>query len=306
MKIKSFLKKNKLVVLILNYKRILKQKISINRYNDEEFIIKGYKKKLGREINLENPVRFTEKLQWLKMNYRNPLMNSIVDKIAFREYLTKMGYSDYLMPIIGYYRSVNEIDFDKLPYKCILKASHGSSMHLIKEGKIKHIWLWKAIMNSWLKMNIYIDGREWPYKDVPPGIICEEFVEPQFSSLTDYKVYCFDSNPKYIQVDSSLLSNHQIDFFDIEWNHLNLKRSIFPNAKTIPQKPHNYEKIIEIASALSKPFPHARVDFIEYDNILKIGEITFFDFCGFAKFEPDEYDYVFGEQLNLREYKECV
>ena len=164
-KIKSWLKKSLFIVLLVNYKRILFQKIRLNKYDDETWVCKSYQKTLGRELDLENPKRFTEKLQWLKLNHRNPIMSKIVDKIALREYLSEKGYGEYTIPVFATYNSVKEIDFNNLPERCIFKASCGSNMLLIKNGKIKHIWLWKAIMNSWLKMNIYVDGREWPYKD---------------------------------------------------------------------------------------------------------------------------------------------
>ena len=291
--------------LLINYKRILFQRINACLYDDEKAIRKIYKKRLHRELNLDAPMRFTEKLQWLKLNYRNPLMTVCVDKIAVRDYLKKKGYGDLLMPVFKTYRSVKEIHFDELPEKYILKASHGSSMHIVHAGgekNIRHPHIKKMIMRSWLRMNIYIEGREWPYKDVPPGIICEHFVEAKTENkLKDYKFFCFAGFPEYIQVDSDLLSDHHIDFYDAGWNHLPLHCQYQNSVVGIPQ-PRNFERMLSIAKDLSAEFPHVRVDFYEYDNELKIGEMTFFDGSGFYTFHPDKYDYLFGKKIPLRKY----
>lgn len=159
-------------------------------------------------------------------------------------------------------------------------------------------------MRSWLRMNIYIEGREWPYKDVPTGIICEYFIEAKtYNKLKDYKFFCFNGSPEYIQVDIDLLSDHHIDFYDIRWNHLPIYCQ-YPNSNRDIPKPKNFEKMVEISKDLSAEFPHVRVDFYEYDDEIKIGELTFFDGSGFYSFHPDKYDFVFGEILPLAKYPE--
>lgn len=301
-RLKKWLKKSTYGILIINYKRILVQKLAVKMFDDKTAIKRSYKRQVGRELDLEIPKRFTEKLQWEKLHYRNPLMTVLVDKIAIRTYLKEKGYGEYLVPIVGTYRSVDEIDFEQLPEKCIFKASHGSSMHLVKKGKISDVKAWKRIMRSWLKMNIYVEGREWPYKDVPPGIICEEFIEAKTSNaLKDYKFFCFNGIPEFVQVDVDLLREHRINFYDIEWNLLPIRCQYQNSTKPI-ERPFNYEKMKKIAADLSKEFPHVRVDFYEYDNQLKIGELTFFDGSGFYSFHPDEYDFIFGEKLKLKEF----
>lgn len=303
MDIKRKIKGTNLGILFINYKRILLQKINYSLYDDETAIRKIYKRRLGRELDLNNPQRFTEKLQWEKLYYRNPIMTTCVDKIAIRQFLLEKGYKDYLMPIVGTYRNVKDINFRDLPEKYILKASHGSSMHLVHTGgNVKHPILWKLIMRSWLKMNIYVEGREWPYKNVEPGIICEQFIEAKTSNkLKDYKFFCFKGKPMFIQVDVDLLSDHHINFYDMDWNLLPI-RCQYPNSNTEVKKPINFDKMKEIAAELSSEFPHVRVDFYEYDDQLKIGELTFFDGSGFYNFHPDKYDFIFGEQLKLEKY----
>lgn len=299
-RIRQFLHKRDLGVLMIDLRRVVKERICLIRFDDEQWIRKIYKKKTGRELNLNNPERFTEKLQWYKLNYHNPLMTICADKIAVRNYLAELGYQDMLMPVFGHFRKVEEIPFESLPEKCIIKASHGSSMHLVKTEAIKKIpFVWKLIMRTWLHMNIYIEGREWPYKDVPPGIIIENYIEPKTErKLKDYKFFCFHGIPEYIQVDSDLLEDHHIDFYDRNWKKLPL-RCQYPNSKMDICKPINFERMIQISADLSSPFPHVRIDFYEYDDVLKIGELTFFDGSGFYNFHPDEYDYLFAKDFTL-------
>ena len=287
-------------VVLINVRRIIRQRIMVRRYDDKTAIERMYFSRLGRQLDLKKPERFTEKLQWLKLYHRDPLMTVCADKIAIRDYLTQLGYKQYLMPIVGTYRKVSDINASILPDKCILKASHGSSMHLVKKGYMKQLPLsWKCIMYTWMHMNIYVEGREWPYKDVPPGIICEEFVEAKTDNkLKDYKFFCFSGEPEMIQVDSDLLDNHRIDFFNMQWDRLPLKCQYQNSNKDIP-KPINFDMMCDIARNLSKPFPHVRIDFYEFDEEMRIGEMTFFDGSGFYSFNPDHFDYDLGQKLIL-------
>ena len=301
--IKNQIRRNPYGRLLINYKRIICQRVGILFIDDETCIRRMYKKKTGRKLNLENPKRFTEKLQWLKLYYRNPMMSTCADKVEIRRYLKEKGYEKYLVPIVGVYSDVREIEYSNLPDECILKATHGSSMHILKKRSMKKCsWITKKIMQSWLFMNIYPEGREWPYKNIRPRIICEELLCPKSSQLRDFKFFCFSGIPKFVQVDSDLLNNHKIDFFDENFERLPLKCQ-YSNSKGDIIKPDRFDEMKQIAANLSKEFPHVRVDFYVYDNEVKIGEMTFFDGSGFYSFVPDEYDYIFGQELQLIEYK---
>lgn len=301
-RLRSFLQSNEYGKILINCRRILRQKINKNRYNDYAAVDKIYRLKVGRELELKNPQRFTEKLQWLKLFYRNPLMVVCADKVAVRDWLSSLGYADLLVPIVGIYSSPDDIEWSKIPEKCIFKASHGSSMHIVKKSQMDRMpFSWKIIMKTWLKMDISIDGREWPYGQMPHKIICEEYIEAKTENkLKDYKFFCFNGQPLYVQVDSDLLGDHHIDFYDTAWNSLDIHCQ-YPNSGIMINRPVNFPQMLDIASQFSKNFPHVRVDFYEYDEILKIGELTFFDGSGFYNFNPDEWDFKWGKQLILPE-----
>ena len=278
-KLKDLIKKSEYGKLLVNYKRIIFQKLNLLLYSDEKAIRRLYKKRCGRVLELDNPKRFTEKLQWQKLYYRNPIMTRIVDKIACREYLKEIDaeYERYLVPIVGIYRSVDEIDFEALPEKCIFKASHGSSMHLVKNGPIKNVCAWKKIMKSWLKMNIYVEGREWPYKNVQPGIICEEFMEAQTeNALKDYKFFCFDGKVAYVYgiADRALADRVGLGIFTPDFELLPYRRMDERPLTRNLEKPINYEQMVLCAEKLSQPFPHARVDLYNVDGKILFGEIS--------------------------------
>ena len=301
--LKKKLKKNLFFTLLINYKRIIFERISLLLYDDYSFVKKEYHKRLKREIDLKNPKRFMEKLQWVKLFYRNPLMPVCADKARIRDFLHLRGYGEYGIPVFKVYKSVNDIDFDSIPEKCIMKASHGSSMHLvINKSEFKNKFLAKLVMKSWLKMNIYAEGREWPYKEVKPAIVCEYFIEPKTENkLRDYKLFCFNGLVRFIQVDIDLLSdNHNVNFYDADWNLLTLKGQ-YPNFSQTIERPENFDDMKKIAEDLSSEFPHVRVDFYGYDDQLKIGELTFFDGSGFYQMSPDKYDFEFGEKFILPE-----
>ena len=189
-----FLKKNEYILLFWNIRRLKKQKRFLKKYSDKEAVTSMYLSRMGRRLNLDNPKYFSEKLQWLKLNYRTPEQTICADKYEVRNYLTKKGYQNLLNGIIGVWEDVDKIDLSLLPNKFVLKATHGSSMHIIVKDKSKINWfVWKKIMKIWLKQNIYIDGREWPYKDIKPHIICEDFIDANGEDLKDYKIFMVDT-----------------------------------------------------------------------------------------------------------------
>ena len=261
--------------------------------------------RIHRFIDWENPKSYTEKLQWLKLNYTNPQYTELVDKIEVKKYVSKTIGEMYIIPTLGIYDTPEAIDFDALPNQFVLKTNHsgGSSGVIICTDKSKFdIKQAKKKLNESLNTDSFLYGREWPYKKVKRRILIEQYMQDdETSELRDYKFFCFDGQVKALFVASDRLSIDQetkFDFFDSDYNHLPIRNG-HPNAATLPAKPHNFELMKELASKLSTGFPHVRVDFYEVNGSVYFGEITFFHYSGLTPFEPDVWDYKFGKWLHL-------
>jgi hypothetical protein len=299
--IKKFkkIKDNSGVLLIWNEHRRIKGELDFKNITNEDYIKKLYKNTLNKIPDLNNPKTFNEKLQWLKLNYRDPLMIKCADKFGVRQYIQDKGYGYLLNELIAHYESVDEINVNELPDRFVLKGSHGSGWNLIVKNKSQINWsIWKRIMKSWMKQNLYYYGREWVYKDIQPRIICEKYLEDVTGELKDYKFFCFNGVPKIIQVDMGRFSNHKRNLYDTEWNLLPFNIN-YENSPDDVGKPLNLQAMNRIARDLSKDFPHVRVDFYEVEGKLYFGELTFFHESGTGKFKPEEYDMRIGEWLTL-------
>ena len=279
----------------------LKSQKDFKKLGDYEFICKAYKRILGREINLKNPTRFTEKLQWLKLFWRDDAARICSDKYAVREYLQEKGYGELLNDLIAVYESVDEIDEKVLPDSFVLKGAHDSGWNLIVKDKSKVNWfMWKKIMRSWLKQNLYYFGREWNYENQKPRIIVEKYLEDDSGELRDYKFFCFNGQLQYIQLDENRQTKHKRVYLDEDGNVLKMADSHAHDeglGLSLPSSLHL--EMLEIAKNLSKDFPQVRVDLYECNGKIYFGELTFFDGSGFYQFDPDEWDEYWGSRLQL-------
>ncbi len=301
-----FLKKNEYVLLVWNIRRVVKQKRFLKKYSDKEAVSLLYMERFNKKLNIDHPNTFTEKLQWLKLNYRTAEQTICVDKYAVRNYLKDKGYGNLLNRVIDIWDDVDNINIEKLPNKFVLKATHGSSMNLIVKDKTKINWfVWKKIMMQWLKQNIYIDGREWPYKNVRPQIICEEFIESNDNELKDYRIFCFNGEPEFIQVDIERLTSHNRTFFDKSWSLQPIKIGAYGKqhgfyAKQFDEeKPKQLDYMLKVSRELAAPFPFARIDFYNIENRVIFGEITFYPNSGFISIYPKEIEMRFGQKIVL-------
>ena len=221
------------------------------------------------------------------------------DKYEVRQYLENKGYGYLLNDLISVYESEKDIDVSKLPEKFVLKGSHGSGWNLIVKDKNKIKWKpWKLVMKSWLKQNLYYYGREWVYKDMKPRIICEKYLEDKNGELLDYKIYCFNGKPKFIQVDVDRFTNHTANYYDCEWNTMPFQYGD-ENSNRVIERPENLDEMIIISKDLSREFPHVRVDLYEVNGKLYFGELTFFTASGACEFSPEKYDLIIGSWLEL-------
>ena len=277
--------------------------------SDKSFIKKLYKKRMGKKINLSNPQTFTEKQNWLKLYDRNPIYTVMVDKYLARDFVKERIGEQYLVPLLGVWNNADEIDFSALPDKFVLKCNHNSDVIIFRNGtftsKDNSILTEEAVrnrLNKQLENDYYLVKREWPYKNVPRKIICEKFMEnTDGSKLVDYKLFCFDGNPKLIMVNSDRFGagGTKTDMYDMSWTYLDMQDGHYPTAGDVFEKPICFNEICNLARTLSSSVPFLRVDFNIWNNKLYFGELTFFHSAGLESFEPQEWDYILGQELVL-------
>lgn len=286
-------------------------KLSLAKNMDEndlpELLKKWYKKRTGRELNLENPKTFNEKIQWLKLYDNSPLKTKLADKYLVREWIKENLDEEYLIPLLGVYDSFDEIDFDRFPDKFVLKANHGCAWNIIVKDKQKFDKKKaKKKFDKWMKRNYALKaGFEMQYKDIPPKIIAEAFIQDSKGELNDYKVLCFNGEPKFIWIDQGRFSNRTENIYDTKWN-LQPFLLTYENSKEEVPPPENLETMIEFARKLSRDFALVRVDFYNVDGKIYFGEMTFTSASGVDVFKPAEYDLKLGEMLKLPKSKDKV
>ncbi len=282
--------------------RRIREKTALAFIKDEQYIKRTYKKRFKRKINLKNPTTYTEKLQWLKLFYRNEKMPVCSDKYDIRKYLEECQLEYLANDIVGIYENVEDVDFEALPDKFAAKATHGSSWNLICEDKSTlDISRAKRKMKAWLKLNLYVFGREWNYKTIKPRIIIEKFIEHK--PLNDYKFMCFNGEPMYMQLNNDYEGIHYVDFYELDgWKHLPFTYGPYKRSDRTLEKPQMYDEMMRLARILSKPFPFVRVDFYNFGDTIILGELTYFPGGGLWPLIPNsEYDAILGEKLTLPE-----
>jgi hypothetical protein len=259
-----------------------------------------FKKEIGRELDLDNPIAYNDKLHWLKFNWRNNLATLCSDKYLARGYVRDKGFGDILNDVYGIYDSVHEINIEDFPEKFVLKANHGSGWNSICTDKNSYDWKKeKYRLCTWMKLNYYYKNMEWVYKNITPKILCEKFLEEDDTILpTDYKIFCFNGEPKFTYVCVDRDTNVKYDYYDLEWVKHPIAKGAQNSNKILP-KPFNYEYMLEISKTLSEPFPHARIDLYEVSGKVVFGEITMYPSDGLDKFDPEEQDFIIGEMLEL-------
>lgn len=268
--------------------------------SDETYLKWQFALSMNKNLNLEQPKTFNEKLQWLKLYDRKPLYTKLVDKYLVRDFISEKIGEDYLIPIYGVYDNYQAIDFGQLPEQFVLKMNHTSGGVYVIEDKatINHAQMQKEV-TDWLATNYYWQHREWPYKNVQPKIIIEQLMVDQTSDdLKDYKFFCFDGEAKLMYIASERSSETKFDFYDMAFNHLDLKQTS-ANSEMKHQKPENFEQMIELAETLSKDIPHVRVDLYEINGQIYFGEMTFYHMAGNDPFEPESMDETIGEWIQL-------
>lgn len=271
--------------------------------DDAKFLKMKWKLYMDYPLDLDNPQTFNEKLQWQKLHDRKPEYIKMVDKYEAKYYVASIIGEEHIIPTLGVYDKVEDIDFDALPNQFVLKCTHDSGGIVICNDKSK---LNRETacdkLRKGLKANFYYQNREWPYKGVKPRIIAEKYmVDESGYELKDYKWFCFNGEPKalFIASDRGNPSEEtKFDFFDMDFNHLPFTNG-HPNANRKINKPVGFEKMKELAAKLSKDLMQARIDFYDINGKIYFGEITFFHWSGMKPFVPREWDYKLGSYLTL-------
>lgn len=256
-----------------------------------------------KKLNLKSPTTYNEKLQWLKLYNRKKIYTQMVDKYEVKKYVANIIGEEYIIPTLGVYDKFDDIDFQKLPKQFVIKCTHDSGGLVICKDKDSFNYEQAKIkINKSLKNNYFYSGREWPYKNVKPRIIIEKYIEDESGyELKDYKFFCFDGEPKtmFIATDrSNPKEETKFDFFDMSFEHLPFTNG-HPNSTKKIIKPKGFNEMKKLAKTLSKDFPHVRIDFYDINGKIYFGEITLFHWSGFVPFEPEEWDYKFGEWIKL-------
>lgn len=304
---KKLIRLSKLLIKYITDKeyRFLINALKTHKYDklpDDVYLTKKYAATLNKPLDLINPKTFTEKLQWLKLYDRKDIYTIMVDKCAVKDYVaSKIGH-DYIIPTLGVWDDPDDIDFSTLPEKFVLKCNHNSGLGMFvclnkKDININKV---KSDLSKGIKQNYYLSGREWPYKNVPPRIIAEKFMEDSLhKELRDYKFFTFNGEPKVLYITQGRKNGNTVaDFFDMNFNHLPFTID-HEMADKLPDKPICFEEMKRMASILSEGTPQLRVDFYEVDGRVYFGELTFFHCSGFESFKPSEWDEILGSWIKL-------
>lgn len=269
--------------------------------SDERYLKMFYKGYQHRNLNLSNPRTFNEKLQWLKLYDRRPEYTEMSDKYLVRDYVKKKIGEKYLVPLLGVWEHVDEIDYDALPEQFVLKCNHDSgSVCVCKDKETFDFKSAKKKLKKALHTQYYWKSREWNYRNIKRKIVAESYLENDESGdLADYKYFCFDGEPQFIQVDISRFTNHVRNFYDCNWKFIDVEYGCKNDELKVLPKPKEHEEMIKLAKILSVGYPHVRVDFYVCKKQVFFGELTFHHGGGVMPIYPFQYDEQWGKLLNL-------
>lgn len=259
-----------------------------------------YRVVFKQSLNLDNPQTYSEKLQWIKLYGYRPEHTVMVDKVLVKEYVRNIIGDEYIIPTLAVWDTPDDMDFDSLPDRFVLKCNHDSGRVVIcrDKGTFDRQKAFREMKASF-RHNYYLMGRETPYKYVNRKVFAEQFMQDDVTSdIRDYKFFCFDGEPKAMFVASERATDVKFDFYDMEFNHLPLRQG-YDHSPYHVGKPENFELMKELAAKLSKGIPHVRVDLYEINGKVYFGELTFFHFSGFMPFEPADWDKTWGDWLTL-------
>lgn len=307
MKIHEILKHNTMVyflgIKIIKYRDLFRVNM-LKKYGIKKrmkYISKIYKKRVGDNLDWNNLVSYTEKMQWVKLFDATDEKTRLSDKIEVRSWVADRIGEKYLIPSYGFMDSFDEIDFGSLPQKFVIKVNNGSGTNIIvKDKNDLNLKIAKARIDYWLSVDrSYIKGFELHYSKIKPRILIEKFIEYDGDDLPDYKFLCFNGEVRYCWVDVGRYHTHKRNIYDLEWNLQNWNQYDYGNSSNNIPKPENFNEMIELASKLCQGFSHVRVDLYNINGDIFFGEMTFTNGSGFEKITPNEANIMLGKLWDL-------
>ena len=294
------------------YKRVFKSAklrkwlLEFTSFIPDKYMLKlQYRIKLGRKLELKNPVRYTEKLQWYKLYYHDPIMHQCVDKYKVRKFVKSKGLGNILVKLYGRYNSIEDVEWKKLPDRFVVKTTNGGGgVNVVicrDKSRLDVKSIQEKISGGGERIKPHSGGREWAYYGLKKKIIIEELLENStnpYAGVNDYKIFCYNGEPEYIIVDVDRYIDHKRNFYDVKWNNLHIK-SDCPEADKPIECPPKFEKMLEIAKKLAEGFPYVRVDLYNVSGKIYFGEMTFYPWSGYVQFMPDSFDYKLAEKFIL-------
>jgi len=268
--------------------------------SDRLYLSWRYRLFMHKRLNLSNPQTFNEKLNWMKLNYHNPIYSKLVDKYEVKKIVSGIIGAEHVIPTLGVWDRVDDIDFGNLPNRFVLKCTHDSGgLVICKDKSTLNIEATKSKLGVAMKRNYFSISREWAYKHVPPRIIAEQYMEDKTThALNDFKFFCFNGKVKVLFIATERASDVKFDFFDNNFRHLNVING-HPLASVTPQKPKTFDQMIILAEKLSAGYPFMRVDLYEVNGKVYFGEYTVYHYGGTVPFEPADFDLEMGSWITL-------
>lgn len=273
----------------------------LNFLPDRLYLKAVFKAETGYPLRLDKPQTYNEKLQWIKLYNRKPEYTLYADKYRVRSFVSEKIGAKYLIPLIGVYARAEEIPWEELPDRFVLKCSHASGYNIICKNK-KDLNIREACrsLDRWLRKNAYWSAREWCYKDIKPCIICEEFIDTEDGNTPDdYKFMCFNGEPKLIQIHHDRYGHHTLDYYTPDWEKSDLKRIDAETSEAIAERPDKLDEMMSIARTLSENLYYARIDLYYSNQRVYFGEITLYPTGGFSTFSSFADDLKLGSYIKL-------
>lgn len=260
-----------------------------------------YEKRIGHKLDWNNLQTYTEKMQWEKVYHQDPLKVKLADKYAVRDWVADKIGDQYLIPLLGVYKSFDEIDFSKLPNQFVIKTNHGSGTnYIVKDKKSFNKKRARLMFKDWMATDYaYNTGFELHYSKIERRIIIEKYLVTPQNELQDYKFLCFDGEPKFCWVDMGRYSNHTRNVYNLEWQLQPWNQECYGIYKEPIPCPTNFDKMIDVAQMLSKGFAHVRVDLYNVEGNIYFGEMTFTNGSGLDRIIPEEYDKILGDMWKI-------